>query len=50
VMSGRATEGPTEGPIHGRRLDALRDCAAGLTPRLIGRVWSGRQGETTLQH
>jgi hypothetical protein len=40
-------EGPTEGLVlHGRRLDALRDRAAGLTPRPNGCVVEGRQRES----
>jgi hypothetical protein len=40
VMSGRAMEGPAEGPACGRRLDALRDRAAGPTLRPTKAVWS----------
>lgn len=38
-------EGPAEGP-SGRRLDALRVCAAGLTHDKSGRVVVGGNGKT----
>ncbi len=47
--SGRATEGPAEGP-SGRRLDALRVCAAGLTHDKERPCGGGRQWEKSKRH